>query len=338
MKKILSSSLILATLAVAFTGCLKDKGFDNHTYGINDADTQPPGVGFPLGASAKYTIGLDAGVATNQSINNVVWVNLEGGSPAKSDVHVTLVLNDALRVAYNTANGTNILQMPAAFYNMSLNLVIPAGATGGMVPINIPSTVPLDPSNSYGLGITISTVDGGYRIASNLKNLFLEFTLKNKYDGTYALKIATQGWGAYGITDEPTFYDWGPPGTATIFLITGGPNQVRFFDDWGFGDFIQVCKTGVGGGGSSGFGATAPRYHFNLATNQLVNVTNDIPDDGRGRKFDIDPRYTPGNPIPAFNGNFWNPANKQVLADYILHQNGRPDCFIQCILTYKGPR
>ncbi len=332
MKKILSSSLILATLAVAFTGCLKDKGFDNHTYGINDPDTQPPGVGFPLGATAKNTIGLDAGVATNQAIDNVVWVNLEGGSPAKSDVHVTLVLNDALRVAYNAANGTNILQMPAAFYNLSLNLVIPAGATGGMVPINIPSTVPLDPSNSYGLGITITSVDGGYRIAQNLKNLFLEFTLKNKYDGTYAAKIRTQGWAAYGITDEPVFYDWGPPGTATIFLITGGPNAVRFFDDWGFGDFIQVCKTGVGGGGSSGFGATAPRYTFNTATNNLVDVSNDIPDDGRGRKFRINPAVV----FPA--GNFWNPATRLILASYIMSQNGRPDQTIDMILTYKGPR
>jgi hypothetical protein len=337
MKKILSSSLILATLAVAFTGCLKDKGFDNHTYGINDADTQPPGVGFPLGATAKNTIGLDAGVATNQAINNIVWVNLEGGSPAKSDVHVTLVLNDALRVAYNTANGTNILAMPAAYYNVALTVVIPAGATGGMVPINIPSTVPLDPSNSYGVGLTITAVDGGYRIASNLKNLFLEFTLKNKYDGTYACKVATQGWGAYGITDEPTFYDWGPAGTATILLITGGPNTVRVFDDYAFGDFIQICHTGVGGGGISGFGATAPRYWFNTATDLLVNVTNDIPDDGRGRKFDIDPRYYQGA-AGAFNGNFWNPANKQILADYILHQNGRPDEYIQMILTYKGPR
>jgi hypothetical protein len=332
MKKILSSSLILATLAVAFTGCLKDKGFDNHTYGINDPDTQPPGVGFPLAATAKNTIGLDAGVGTNQAINNVVFVNLETGKPASSDVHVTLVLNDALRVAYNAANGTNILAMPPAFFNVSLNVTIPAGATGGQVAFNIPSTIPLDPSDSYGVGFTITSTDGGYRIAENLKNLFLEFTLKNKYDGTYAAKIKTQGWGAYGITDEPVFYDWGPAGTATIFLITGGPNSVRFFDDWGFGDFIQVCKTGVGGPGSSGFGATAPRYTFNLATNQLIDVSNDIPDDGRNRRFRINPAVNP--PV----GNFWNSSSRQVLASYIMSQNGRPDQTIDMILTYRGPR
>lgn len=332
MKKILSSSLILATLAVAFTGCLKDKGFDNHTYGINDPDTQPPGVGFPRGTVAKNTVGLDAGVATLQAINDYVFVNLETGTPAKSDVHVTLVLNDALRVAYNTANGTNIQAMPAAYYNVALNIVIPAGATGGGVPFNIPSTVPLDPSSSYGVGFTITAVDGGYKIANNLKDLFLEFTLKNKYDGAYAAQVRTQGWGAYGITDEPVFYNWGPAGSPTIFLITGGPNSVRFFDDWGFGDFIQICHTGVGGGGNSGFGATAPRYTFNTATNQIIAVTNDIPDDGRGRAFYVSPTVVP----PA--GNFWDPGTRKILASYYLKQNGRPDQSIDMILTYRGPR
>lgn len=331
MKRLLLTTSLFATLTVLFTSCLKDKGFDNGTYGINDPDTQPPGVGFPLAAQSKNTIGLDAGVATNQAINNIVFINLETGTPAKSDVTVTLVLNDALRTAYNTANGTTILAIPTAYYNLSLTVVIPAGATGGQVPVNIPTTVPLDPSNSYGLGLTISSVTGGYTIAQNLKNLFLEFTLKNKYDGKYGLEINTKGWAAYGITDDNVFYPWGTA-TESINLITGGPNSVRFFDEWGFGDFIQVCRTGVGGTGASGFGATAPRYTFNTATNELTNVSNDIPNDGRNRAFRINPAVTP----PA--GNFWNPANRKILASYIMSQNGRPDQFINCILTYRGPR
>jgi hypothetical protein len=332
MKKILSSSLILAALAVAFTGCLKDKGFDNHTVGINDPDTQPPGVGFPLAATAKNTIGLDAGVGTNQAINNVVFVNLETGTPAKSEVTVTLVLNDALRTAYNTANGTNILAFPAAQYNVALTVVIPAGATGGQVAFNIPSTIPLDPSSSYGVGLTISSVTSGYTIASNLKNLFLEFTLKNKYDGNYRAQFNTTGWGAYGIADDANFYNWGVNGDGTsILMITGGPNSIRLFDAWGFGTFIQPAFT-TGGGSATGFGATAPRYIFNTATNQLIDVINDTPDDGRGRKFKINPAVTP----PA--GNYWNPATKIIYASYIMMQNGRPDQPINAILTYRGPR
>jgi hypothetical protein len=311
---------------------LKDKNFDNHTLGINDPDTQPPGVGFPRGAVAKNTVGLDAGVGTNQAINDYVFVNLEAGTPAKSDIHITLVLNDALRVAYNTANGTNILAMPPAFFNVSLNVTIPAGSTGGQVPFNIPSTIPLDPSDSYGVGFTITSVDGGYIIASNLKNLFLEFTLKNKYDGSYAATIRTQGWGAYGITDDANFYDWGPAGSVSILMVTGGPNSVRMFDDFLFGDFFQVCHTGVGGGGNSGFGATAPRYTFNTATNQLIDVSNDIPDDGRNRRFRINPAVNP----PA--GNYWDPGTRKIFASYIMSQNTRPDQTIDMVLTYKGPR
>jgi hypothetical protein len=334
MKKILLSSFILAVLAVVFTGCLKDKGFDDNQYGINDPDTQPPGVGFPLSTSAKYTIGLDAGVPTLQKINNVIFINIMGSSAPKSDVKVKIKMNDALRTAYNTANGANILAFPTTFYNIpSLDVVIPAGSMNGQVPINIPSTVPLDPSSSYGIGLTIESVDGGYKIAENMKNLFLEFTLKNKYDGNYRLDLNTKGWGAYGITDDNNFYTWPSNGDGTsIFLITGGPNAVRFFDDWGFGDFIQVCFTGAGATGASGFGATAPRFIFDNSTNALINVVNDIPPDSRNRQFRLNPAVAP--PV----GNYYDPATKKIYASYILSQTGRPDQFINAVLTYKSPR
>lgn len=291
MKRVFLSSVLFASLGLLLTGCLKDKGFDNQEYGINDPDTQPPGVGFPLAAAkTKYTVALDAGVPTLQAVNGVLYVNLLGGKPASSDIHVTVVLNDALRVKYNTDNGTNIIVLPSAFYNIpTLTVTIPAGSLNGQVPINIPTTVPLDPSSSYGLGLSITAVDGGYTIAENMKNLFLEFTLKNKYDGNYQLRIKTVGWNAYGISDNlPGTWPSNADGTS-IFLITGGPNSVRMFDEWGFGDFIQVAFT-TANASATGFGATAPRFTFNTATDALVNVSNDAPDDGRGRAFRLNPR------------------------------------------------
>ncbi|HRG10601.1 MAG TPA: DUF1735 domain-containing protein, partial [Cyclobacteriaceae bacterium] len=111
MKKIISSTLILAALAVSFTGCLKDKGFENHTYGINDPDTQPPGVGFPKAVASKVTIGVELD-PNPQTVNDLVFVNVLAGNPAKTDVHITMVVNDALRTTYNSANSTNILQLP----------------------------------------------------------------------------------------------------------------------------------------------------------------------------------------------------------------------------------
>jgi Domain of unknown function (DUF1735) len=249
MKKILSSSLILATLVVALTGCLKDKGFDNHTYGINDPDSQPPGVGFPLALNAKNTFGLDAGIATVQTINDVAWVNLEGGSPAKSDVHVTLVINDALRTAYNTANSANILSA-AGFYNVALTLTIPAGATGANLPINVPSTVLMDPNNTYGVGLTITAVDGGYRIAENLKNLLVEITVKNKYDGIYS--VVSGFVQRYTAPGAPVCCDGltGPlgPSNPDVSVATAGSNRVQFIPTAvsAFG-FTWSPGSGIGG-------------------------------------------------------------------------------------------
>ncbi|MBL0130553.1 MAG: hypothetical protein IPP43_05085 [Chitinophagaceae bacterium] len=68
MKRILITTTLFAALAVLFTSCLKDKGFDNGTYGINDTDTQPPGVGFPLSAKSQFlnTIGINVSLQHRQ--------------------------------------------------------------------------------------------------------------------------------------------------------------------------------------------------------------------------------------------------------------------------------
>jgi len=329
MKKITINSLLVAAMAVSMSGCLKDKGFDNHTYGINDPDTQPAGVAFPLATHAKNTVALNAGTPTAQIVNDVLYVNLESGKPAPADIHVTITMNDALRTAYNTANGTAIAALPAAFYTVpTFNVVIPAGATGGQVPITFPTTVPMDPSLSYGLGLTITAVDGNYKIASNMKDLFLEFTLKNKYDGNYVMRIKTVGWAAFGISDNlPGTWPSNSDGTS-IGMITGGPNSSRLFDYWGFDDFIQPAFT-TGNAAGTGFGATAPRFIFNTATDALVDVVNDTPDDGRGRKFRIN---------PAVSDSRYDGSSKKIYAAYIMSQNGRPDQFIYDTLTYRGPR
>jgi len=177
MKRILLAFSLFAAMTVMFTGCLKDKGFDNHTYGINDPDTQPPGVGFPLGTKTQG-YGLDVS-ASNQAINGYVYVNLESGVPASTDVHITLTnTTNTQLAAYNAANGTSVLAIPTNLYNVALTLTIPAGGRNVQVPLNILNTTTLDPNKSYAVGFTITSVDGGYKIADNLKNLFIVFSVK----------------------------------------------------------------------------------------------------------------------------------------------------------------
>lgn len=319
MKKILSSSLIVAALAVAFTGCLKDKGFDNHTYGINDPDSQPPGVGFPRGAAAKYTVGIDLSSAP-QTLNGVVYVNLEAGNPASSDVHITLVLNDALRVAYNTANSTNILQLPASAYSLALTLTIPAGQRNAQVPIILPNTSVLDPNETYGLGLTISSVDGGYKIAENLKNLLIEIGLKNKYDGVYNLK---------GVHNRAPYLF---PFETTVEMWTTGPSSVAMFWPDG-GDFGQPIGTGPGA--ISWYGpAVSPNFQFDPITNLCTGVSG-MPANAVTLDMVTNDQVADANP----NGpivNRYEPGPKKM---YLTFQyNGNDLRRFYDTLTYTGPR
>lgn len=319
MKRILSISLILATFSFAFSGCLKDKGFDNHTYGINDPDTQPPGVGFPRAASAKYTVGVNLS-SSAQVVNGVVYVNLESGNPASSDVTVTFTLNDGLRTAYNTANGTNILAMPPALFSVALSLTIPAGQRNAEVPINLPSTSTLDPNNSYGIGITISSVTGGYIIASNLKNLFIEIGLKNRYDGRYNLK------GVHNRTPYTFPFETG------VEMWTTGPSSVAMFWPAG-GDFGQPI--GVGPGSVNWYGsAVSPNFQFDPVTNLCTGVTG-MPANAVTLDmvtFDNTPDSNPDGPIV----NRYDPATKTM---YLTYQyNGNNLRRFYDTLRYLGPR
>ena len=223
MKRILLTTSLFAAMAVMFTSCLKDKGFEDGTYGINDPDTQPPGVGFPLGTKTQ-AFGLDVS-ASSQAINGFVQVNLLTGNAATSDVTVTLVNNTAAAVAaYNTANnltGTNaVLALPAALYNVPLTLTIPAGAVNVMVPITVSSTTTLDPLRTYALGFNLSSVTGGYVIAENMKNLFILFSIKNRLDGHYEITGAALRAGDPALTGSVGVYERD--------LATAGANSVQW--------------------------------------------------------------------------------------------------------------
>jgi|CXWL01.1.fsa_nt_gi hypothetical protein len=315
MKKILLTTSLFAALAVMFTSCLKDKGFDNGLYGINDPDTQPPGVGFPRAAAAKYTIGVDLS-SVAQTVTGVVYINLESGKPASSDVHITMVLNDALRTAYNTANGTNILAMPTALFSVPLSLTIPAGQRNAQVAISLPNTSTLDPNNTYGFGVTISTVDGGYVIASNLKNLFIEVGLKNKYDGRWNLK---------GIH---TRVPYNFPFNNDMEMWTTGPSSVALYFPQG-GDFGQII--GVAPGVINWYGpAVSPNFQFNPATNLCTGVTGMPANAVTLDMVTFDPvigpivnRFEPG------------PPKKMYLT---FQYNGNPLRRFYDTLTYLGPR
>lgn len=311
MKRILFSSVLVATLGFLLTGCLKDKGFDDYQYGINDPDTQPPGVGFAKGTRAKNTVGLNVS-ATTQTINDIVYVNLNAGNPAPSDITVTLTnTSAALVAAYNTANGTNIQVLDPSAYNVPLTLTIPAGQRNIQVPITVPSTMTLDPTKSFGIGLTISSVTGNYQIAENQKNLFVELTIKNKYDGKYRLT-------GYHNRVPYTF-----PYDVEIHMVTEGPNSVAFY--WPeVGEFGHPI--GVGPGVTNWYGtAVRPVVVFDPTTNLVTNVYNN------------DAAVV----ITMFTGagsrlSHWDPTDRSMVVDWNYSNNALRAFFDD--LEYLGPR
>lgn len=293
MKRILFTMSLFAVLAVMFSSCLKDKGFNNGLYGINDPDTQPPGVGFPLSAKAnnKNTAGVNVS-ATVQAINGIVYVNLLTGAPASQDVHVTIAVNDALRTAYNAANNPDLELLPTALYNMATTITIPAGARNAQIPINITNTTTLDPNKAYGLGITITGVDGGYTVAANLKNLLVEITVKNQYHGEYI----SNGY-LYHPASARTIVDLHKDGT------TSGANSI----DIDFGDL-----------GPQGYRG---RLAVDPTTNKVTATAAPGAANAPYTQFDAAlpstaPGYTPAWAGSALCTNVYNPANRTFYIRY----------------------
>lgn len=328
MKKITSILTILAATFV-MTGCLKDKGFNNNEYGINDPDTQPPGVGFPLGSKSKVDFGLNV-ASTVQAVNDIVYVNLESGVAAPADVAVTLTNNTtSLLSAYNTANGLTgtsaVLALPTALYNVALSMTIPSGGRNVQVPLNVTNTTTLDPNRQYAVGLTISNVTGGYKIASNLANLLIVFGVKNAYDGKYTLR---------GRFHHPSASN--PPAafTTTVEMWTTGPNSVKMY--WPLaGAFGSPF---LSGGSLTYFAVQEPKFTVNLSTNAVV-VNND---DATGSVYTMS--ATGFGTLPY--NHRWDPAVKTFFASWgynlgaggAFGGNGSAARMWEDTLIYTGPR
>ena len=252
-----------------------------------------------------------------------------------NDIHVKIsVANSAALVAaYNaeqqaiaTANGTSFtpyVVLPANAYTLSvLEFDIPRGVGEVLVPFTIDKNN-LNLANAYALGVEITEVSEGL-INEIEKSIIVTFRIKNKYDGVYELTLRLDNWAAYGSSDGATgIYP------SEIGIVTAGPNTVTL-SYAGFGA-LQPGFTGGAGTitGSTAFGATTPKYTFDLANDKAISVVNTTPDDGRGRTLYIDPGTTTSG---------YNPATKIIFLEYYMTQNGRPDMKVTASYRYLRSR
>lgn len=202
------------------------------------------------------TVGINS-QTTPQTVTGPV-ATLEISGNAANNVSVGIQVNMALLP-------TGITPLPAGSYSVaSTTLSIPSGRkVSDAIKISITNSSLLDPTVTYGIGFSIASVDGGYKIAANQKNVVLAFNIKNQYDGKYRLKTQF-----YHPTAAPTY-----PLLVTdqIELITAGPNSVKmnclipglvgYYHPWSTGTSI------------SAFASQEPVYTVNTTTN-AVTVQN----------------------------------------------------------------
>lgn len=310
MRKVLLFTLA-ASLIFTISGCLKDKGFEKQQYGIQVVEVKA--VAFPQSTSSPIVIGINS-QATTQTVDGPT-ITTEQDGVVTSPVTVTIAINNTL------VTDAGLTLFPVGGYSVnSLTVTIPAGEKfSSFLKVTIPNSSSLDATKSYGIGLTISAVDQGYKIASNFKNVVLQFNIKNKYDGKYNLK---------GIHNRAPYDQY--PFNLTVGMVTTGPSSVAMYLYAPFGDFAQPIGTAVGVVGWYG-NVMSPNFTFNPngtgpgGSDLCTGVTTYV---GAGVTLAM---VTTGGIV-----NRYEPGPKKM---YLTYQyNGNDLRRFYDTLTYIGPR
>jgi hypothetical protein len=264
MKRIKLLSLLLVAIAITGTGCLKDKGFDNHEYGINDPDGSPAGVGFNLGVTFRHNVGLDlAGIP--DTINGIVNIALFASTLAQNDINVKIASDTMIVADYNREENTSIIPLDEALFSFDgTDRVIKQGEKMDSVNVIVPSTLTLDPNKTYGIGVKIVSADPGFTIATNENKLLLVLGIKNKYDGVYEL---------HGQFYHPTAAPGFPLYTIEVEMQTTGPNSVKMFSP-DFDGFYHPWSTGTA---ITAFASQEPEYTVDPITEKVTVFNSYVP-------------------------------------------------------------
>ena len=246
---------------IFFSGCLKNSD------GYNDLSEQSGRI---QGENKIIEMRLTADNAsnfllqsfdatTNDTIINIIPIQLASPFNATEDITVTLTLNNTLITNYNTANGTTFEPTPTGLYTLqnSNKVVIKAGSRIGYLTAKIK---PIDfLGHEYAFGYEITAVDKpGYIISGNIKKGIFAVSIKNRFDGGYTLRIRQTGWAAYGINDGGTF-DYPKVNGISIGFVTAGANS---FDTELYNGFGSLNPGFTPSGVATGFGATTALNNF----------------------------------------------------------------------------
>jgi hypothetical protein len=270
-------------MALAFTSCLKDKGYDDGLYGAVRNTEGGMYVSMRAGGLSDITksnVPIDASSPLNDTVD--LYIDLDYYTKTNKDVTVKIAFDDAKRVAYNTANSKNYLPVTAAMVKLlSTTITIPAGERVGHTQLVIKQDL-FDGSVSYMFPVTI-TDGGGLPLSSNLNTKYFNI-IGNPLAGAYLMNFSR--WN--GTTDTTTAANGGGfvnepinilPETGTVLLLpedylqtfVGGYAGISLSFDNNNGVFsnfsVSLNKKTTDGLAAGGFTiATAPK----LAGYQIV--------------------------------------------------------------------
>lgn len=307
MRKISIAFLLAST--TLFVGCEKEKVFFQ-----DQIEGAQVGAGFGLPNQSPISVTVESSTTTFTEALNA-YVN-DGGS-----AQLSLSVDESLVAAYNEANGTEFEVMPSDVYTIPSSISISGGSGSADASFDIQKLLTYGSSFAIGVKITGATGGTSYVLPGNSEKVII-VQVKNKYDGVYTWTVTTTGWAAYGIADGVTKTY---PGTFDLF--TSGAASVDILSSARGDNLLPAFTTDLQ---ATAFGATSPRFTFDPATDKVIAVTNILPDDGRGRTLKIDPDGT--------KPNYYDPATGTIYSSFIMSATGRPDQYIQVVLTYEGSR
>jgi len=260
-----------------------------------------------LNPSGFYAVGLNA-VSTSQ-LSPMFEIRRDCQSEAALNSTTTVILqkDDAILTAYNTANGTTFIPLPA-----TLGTTTPAAGSDGKVTmifnasefakslvVTVPDATKFDFTKAYALAYKLSSVSGTGAISkgSDLE-IVVQVMIKNKYDGIYEAN------GTMVDLTNATLLGYYP---FKYKLVTAGANScecIEFDNDYPLHPISSA-------GAWSYYGSFGLIISFDASGSGVIsNLVNYFGVPANTRTAALDPTGV----------NKWDPATKKIQIKYFMKQ------------------
>lgn len=309
-------SLSLAIGSLIMAGCLKDKPYDDQEIQSNRPEGQPRVIEMKISANnIKNFVSLAFNNSDNDTVINLVPINLATSDVAPEDIKVTVDLKADLVQTYNDSNHTAYTVPPSSLVTIVNPVVtIPKGSRTGYMQVKFKPSALI--GQEYAYGLAISSIDKqGYNISGNLGSGVVAILIKNKYDGKYEVDGSLVDAINPALSSGPD----GPYPFEVELRTTGANSVVMWVSGIDYGHLI---------GGNSYYGSFSPVFTFDPATNKITSVVNYFGQpSGNNRSAELNP--TGANVINA---------DKSIDVKYVMRQAGAARTQFDEHFKYIGPR